>query len=281
VGSQALSLSAFDSLDELLQAHGDVSVWLGGLSGEPWFMYRADVEHYACSTIKVALVLAAYREAEAGHLDIDRLVRIHDEFDSRVAGYRFTMSRTDDEDPAPWQRLGEDVALRWLACRAIVRSSNLATNLLLDAVGLGAVADVLRACGTKRTAMTRGIEDIAARDAGAANVVTARDLAVIFQSIASVSAGSDSVASPKSLHELRGFLGAQQLNDGIPAGLPRGVLVEHKTGSIEGVSHDVGIVHPPDGHTYVLAVCTTTGLPDAEASRLIADVSAAAWHARR
>lgn len=274
-------MSDLSNLEAVVEPFGQVSVWLGGVTGDPWFTYRAEVEHYACSTIKVALVLAAYREADAGRLDLDRTVRIHDEFDSRVAGYRFTMSRTDDDDSALWQRLGEDVAMRWLACRAIVRSSNLATNLLLDAVGLGTVADTLRACGSKRTAMTRGIDDLAARDAGATNVVTARDLAVIFQSIASANLGSNGVASPASLHELRGFLGAQQLNDGIPAGLPPGVPVEHKTGSIEGVSHDAGIVHPRDGRSYVLAVCTTTGLPDADASRLIADISAAAWHARR
>jgi beta-lactamase class A len=188
------------------------------------------------------------------------------------------MSREDDEDPEPWQRLDQEVAARWLACRAIVRSSNLAANLLLETVGLEPVADALHACGTTQTTMTRGIEDIAARDAGASNYVTARDLGVMFRLI-----GTDSaeVATPASLHELRGFLGAQQLNDGIPAGLPSGVRVEHKTGSIDGVSHDVGIVRPTDGPAYVLAVCTTTGLPDSDGSQVIADISAAAWHARR
>jgi beta-lactamase class A len=256
--------------------HGSVSVWMGGLTGEPWFAHEAEVEHYACSTIKVPLVLAAYREHEAGRVDLGSRVRVHEGFESREPGARFTMSRDEDEDPEPWSRLGDEVALRWLACRSIVRSSNLATNLLVEAIGLAPVTEVLRICGTTHTVMMRGIEDAPSREAGRGNLVTARDLAVLFQSIA-----SSSVASPASLAELRGFLAAQQLNDGIPAGLPPGLRVEHKTGSVQGVAHDVGIVEPTNAAAYVLAVCTTTGLPDADASQLIAGISRAAWQDRR
>jgi beta-lactamase class A len=251
---------------------GSVSIWAGPTSGPPWFAFRDDAEHYACSTIKVPLVLAVYREADAGRLELDRTVLVHDDFASQQPGRRFTMNRGEDDDQEPWKRLGQRVALRWLACRAIVRSSNLATNLLLEAVGLGPVADVLAECGVTSTVMTRGIEDPAAVATGSSNVVTARDLASVFQAIA-----GGGIASPAALMEVRGLLGAQQWNDGIPAGLPAGVRVEHKTGWVEGISHDVGIVHPVDRVPYILAVCTTTGLPEGDGSRLIADIAAASW----
>jgi beta-lactamase class A len=264
-----------DALEEVAARsaeRGSVSIWVGPTTGPAWFAVRDDAEHYACSTIKVPLVLAAYREADAGRLDLDRTVVVHDDFDSQAPGYRFTMARGDDDDQEPWERLGRRVALRWLACRAIVRSSNLATNLLLEAVGLGPVSDVLAACRVTSTVMTRGIEDTAARETGSSNVVTARDLAAVFQAIA-----GGAIVSPAATAELRGFLGAQQWNDGIPAGLPAGVRVEHKTGWVEGISHDVGIVHPADAVPYILSVCTTTGLPDADGTRLIADIAAASW----
>jgi beta-lactamase class A len=268
------SVAALEEVAARVGEQGSVSIWVGPTTGPAWFAYRADDQHYACSTIKVPLVLAAYREADAGRLDLDRPVLVHDDFNSQRAGYRFTMDRSDDDDQEPWKWLGRPAALRWLACRAIVRSSNLATNLLLEAVGLGPVAEVLAACGVRSTVMTRGIEDSAARETGSSNLVTAADLAAVFQAIA-----GGHIASPAAITELRGFLGAQQWNDGIPAGLPPGVRVEHKTGSVAGVSHDAGIIHPADASSYVLAVCTTTGLPDAEGSRLIADVAAASWPA--
>jgi beta-lactamase class A len=266
------SVAALDEVAARVGEQGSVSIWAGPTTGPAWFTFRDDAEHYACSTIKVPLVLAAYREADAGRLDLDRRVLVHDGFESQRPGYRFTMSRADDDDQEPWKRLGEQVALRWLACRAIVRSSNLATNLLLEAVGLGPVADVLRTCGARSTVMQRGIEDTPASESGRSNVVTARDLAVVLQAIA---AGEP--ASPSAVAEVRGFLRAQQWNDGIPAGLPPGVRVGHKTGSVDGISHDAAIVEPADTPPYVLVVCTTTGLPDADGSRLIADVAAASW----
>ncbi len=89
--------------------------------------------------------------------------------------------------------------------------------------------------------MQRGIDDAPAREAGRSNLVTARDLAVVCQAIATGAA-----ASQTATDEMRGFLRAQQWNDGIPAGLPPGVRVGHKTGSVEGISHDAAIVEPAD-----------------------------------
>jgi beta-lactamase class A len=265
-------VAALEEVAARVSKQGSVSIWVGPTTGPAWFTFRDDAEHYACSTIKVPLVLAAYREADVGRLDLDRRVPVHDGFESQLPGYRFTMNRADDDDQEPCKRLGEQVALRWLGCRAIVRSSNLATNLLLEAVGLGPVADVLQACGARSTVMQRGIDDAPARDSGRSNLVTARDLAVVWQAIATGAA-----ASPAATDEIRGFLRAQQWNDGIPAGLPPEVRVGHKTGSVEGISHDAAIVEPADLPPYVLVVCTTTGLPDADGSRLIADVAAASW----
>ena len=95
----------------------------------------------------------------------------------------FSIDPEEDSDPEPWRHLGEDVALRWLCYRAIVRSSNLATNLVLDAVGTTAVAAVLDRVGARDSTVTRGIEDATAREAGLQNVVTAADLARTLQAL--------------------------------------------------------------------------------------------------
>jgi beta-lactamase class A len=264
--------SALRTFVDALPDDGSFSVWSGPVSAAPTMSHRADEQHYAASTMKLALVIAAYREAEAGSVDLDAPVAVHDAFASGVGETRFSMDRGDDSDPEPWRRLGEDVSLRWLCYRAIVKSSNLATNLVLDVVGTDAVARTLAASGATGSVVTRGIEDTAARDAGLQNLVTAADLARTLQALyAQELTGADSSA------EILAVLAAQQINDAIPAGLPKATRVAHKSGWVEGISHDAGIVYPTDADPFVFVMCTTSTLDEQAGLDLIAAGAAAAW----
>jgi len=71
-----------------------------------------------------------------------------------------------------------------------------------------------------------------------------------------------------------GILLAQEFNEKIPAGLPSGVRVAHKTGEITAVSHDAAIVYPPGRKPYVLVVLTRGIRDGAKSAKLIADISA-------
>jgi beta-lactamase class A len=72
---------------------------------------------------------------------------------------------------------------------------------------------------------------------------------------------------------MRQILLAQEFNDKIPAGLPAGIRVAHKTGEITAHSHDAAIVYPPGRSPYVLVVLTRGIQDGAKASKLIADIS--------
>lgn len=255
-----------------LSVDGTVSVWAGPLAGPAVFAHHADEQHYAASTMKLALTIAAFRQAEAGEVDLDATVRVHDDFASAVGGGRFRMDREEDSDDEPWRRMGEQVALRWLCYRSIVRSSNLATNLVLEAVGIDPVAATLAAAGSTNSVVARGIEDTAARDAGLQNIVTAEDLAGQLQALA-----AGKLCSGESTREILDVLAAQQINDAIPAGLPAGTKVAHKTGWVEGISHDAAIVYPADCSPYILVVCTTSSLDEQGALDVIAAAAAASW----
>lgn len=76
--------------------------------------------------------------------------------------------------------------------------------------------------------------------------------------------------------EMIALLLAQQVNDRLPALLPEGTLVAHKTGNWGGAAHDVGIVYSPAA-TYAIAALTED-LPDvARGSRTIARISRAVY----
>ena len=97
--------------------------------------------------------------------------------------------------PRPGPRSGATCPCASLVQRMVTVSGNLATNLVLDHVGLAEVAAVLADAGcSERTQVVRGIEDYAARDAGTDNLVTADDLARLMVALAEgrlAGAGSD------------------------------------------------------------------------------------------
>ena len=124
-----------------------VSVWAGEPAGAAWFTREPDAQHYAASTMKLPLLVAAYRRAERGELDLDRAVPVHNAHRSAYDGSLFSLEQDDDQDDETWDRLGSCVDLRTLARHAVVRSGNLATDLLLEHVGTAEVAAVLRDAG--------------------------------------------------------------------------------------------------------------------------------------
>jgi beta-lactamase class A len=76
---------------------------------------------------------------------------------------------------------------------------------------------------------------------------------------------------------MRAILLRQEFNDEIPAGLPKGTPVAHKTGWITATTHDAAIVYPPGRPPYVLVVLTRA-IPQREvAQRLMADISRDVW----
>jgi beta-lactamase class A len=219
--------------------------------------------------MKLPLLVAAHRLHERGLLDLAHEVPVHNRFASAADGSAYSLDQADDQDDDTWSSLGSDRPLAYLAEHATVRSGNLATNLLLERVGTGAVADVLAEAGCSDvTVLPRGIGDAAAREAGLDNLVTAADLGLVLRGI-----GDRTLASEATCAEVEGVLARQEHRDGIPRGLPAGTYVANKTGWVDGISHDVALVRPEDLPAYVLVVLTTAELPEDTAAGLIADVS--------
>ena len=251
-----------------------VALWLGSLDASTWWEQDADVAAYSASLMKLPIAIAAQRRHERGELGeqgLDTAVLVHDDFDSVVAGERYVLDRDDDQDDATWDDRGGRTTLRELRRRALVMSGNLATNLLLEAVGLGEVSAALADAGcSDALQIVRGIDDQPARQAGIQNVVTARDLGRLLGH------------TPSAVEEV---LLAQQYRDAIPAGVPAGTRIANKTGWIDDHTHDIAIVRPtPEqgGEPFALVVLTRIGGGSYDAgNRLIADLAAQAWERRR
>jgi beta-lactamase class A len=73
------------------------------------------------------------------------------------------------------------------------------------------------------------------------------------------------------------ILKEQEFNEKIPAFLPKGIPIAHKTGDITGVHHDAAIVFPPGEAPYVLVVLTSGFQDEKKANQIIAEISRVVW----
>jgi beta-lactamase class A len=228
--------------------------------------------------MKVPVLIELSHRIDRGELRWDTPLLVTNRFESIVDGSPYQLDLADDSDSTLYVRTGTTVTVAELARLMIVRSSNLATNLLIALLDPARVEVTSRMLGADSIRVLRGVEDQKAYDRGLNNTTTAKDLAMLLLAVA-----EGRSAGPASSDSMVKMLLAQEFNDAIPAGLPAGVPVAHKTGWITGLLHDAAIVYPPGRGPFVLVVLTR-GLADpAEAARLSADLATIAyrWATRR
>jgi beta-lactamase class A len=236
-------------------------------SGDTLFL-NADDSFHAASTMKVPVMIELYRRIDAHQLSLGQGVPLANQFTSIVDGSPFSLDPGADSDSSAYGRVGSQVTVRELIDRMITRSSNLATNALIQLVGASKADSTAHALGATHIRVLRGVEDTKAFQAGLNNTTTARDLAVLMEAIETGKA-----ASRSSCDAMREVLLRQEFNQEIPAGLPPGTKVAHKTGFITGVLHDAAIVYPANRRPYVLVILTRSIPQEAVARQLIADIS--------
>lgn len=260
------------SLEERLDAltrGRDVAIVYRELDSGRGLARREHVVFHAASTMKLAVLVALHADPA---LDLDAPVPVENRFRSIVDGSEFSLDRSDDEDPWTYEQVGKSVPLRTLMERMIVRSSNLATNLLIARADPARVTSLCRSLGARETVVLRGVEDAKAHERGLDNVTSAADLALLLEAI-----GAGRVRGARAMEDV---LARQELNEGIPRGLPAGTRVAHKTGAITKIYHDAALVLPAGEKGYVLVVLTRGFADESEAADLVAQISHIAWEER-
>ena len=141
--------------------------------------------------MKMAVLLGVYRQVERGELTLDAPVHVRNKFQSIVGGQLFMLDVSRDSDPELYRHLGRTMTVKQLAYQMITMSSNFATNLLVDVVGVPTIQAALKELGIDGVTVLRGVEDQAAFDAGLNNLVTANGLLKMLRLIADGTAFSE------------------------------------------------------------------------------------------
>jgi beta-lactamase class A len=216
--------------------------------------------------MKLPVMIELYRQVQTGRFKLSDPLTINNQFHSIVDGSPYKLDPTDDSETDLYKAEGQTRTLTELCELMITVSSNLATNLIIEKLGVENIRATVHSLNADGMHVLRGVEDNKAFEKGLNNITTARALQILLTSIA-----DNTAAGPDASRQMIAILERQRFNEGIPAALPPGTKVAHKTGEITNIHHDAAIVYAPRPFVLVILV---RGLPNIkDSSVLMADIT--------
>ena len=206
-------------------------------------LYRGNETMPSASMIKVFILALAYQDIADGTLSRNETFTLTR--DNVVGGSGTLQNRA----------YGTRVPLKELLEKMVIDSDNTATNILIDRLGMENINAYMQAHGYHSSVLRRKMMDLAALQAGRDNLTSVKDVGLLFKRLY-----NGTCVSPELDAEMLGIYDQQTDNDKIPARLPEGTVVAHKTGEVSDVRHDGGIVYTSNGD-YVLVIFTSDYYP--------------------
>jgi beta-lactamase class A len=251
-------------LEQLLRdADGTFAASIYHFESDETFDYRADEPFYAASIIKVPIMAAIYDQAFKGNLRLSETLPVLAE--DMVGGSGILQNLTP----------GLELSIYDLTMLMIIESDNTATNILIDRIGTKTIQESMREWGMTGSSFHNKLCIIPA-NLEHYNLITARDMTNLMKKI-----GLGQLISWHACNEMVKIMKQQKYNDGIPALLPIatnapvGAMpafeMAHKTGWVNGIEHDVGLLYFP-GHTFAISVLSKEIRDRAEAKRVMSQI---------
>ena len=253
--SKAKLYALDQSLRQELGAYGSkVGLCLIDLSTGTELRINAQKKFPAASVAKVPVMATAYHLAESGKLNFEEIIVIKPDDKQPGSGI---ISRTRSEQAYPVKNL-----VRLM----ITVSDNTAAKALVDKMGRAYINNYLLRLGLKSTQIADAtmLKTSAQQNI---NLTSPEDMARLFCMLK-----SKKRFGPKSQAEMLTYMKRQRYRWGIPSGLPRGIRVANKTGTLNQIVNDVGLVYGSNG-AYVLAIFTQGISSQTKAKRLIRNLS--------
>jgi beta-lactamase class A len=257
---------AAEILSYIQKSGADVGVAFRTLDGKAEWFSRADDVFHAASTMKVPVMIELFHQAKLGKLKLDDSLTVKNEFHSLADGSIYTLDPADDSEADLYKAVGQTRTLSQLCELMITVSSNFATNLLVEKVGVENIRATVHALHADGMNVLRGVEDNKAYEKGMNNTTTARGLLILLEAIARGEA-----VDTDSSRQMVEILTRQKFNEAIPAGLPPGTRVAHKTGELTKIHHDAAIVYGP--HPFVLVILVRGMAESKDSAALMADIA--------
>lgn len=260
----------------LADLDGIAGLYIEDCSTGELFTVNPDYVFPSCSVIKIPMLALLLSDVAEGKLAIDSPRKIAPV--NRVAGTGILHELDKSYEPT----------LYTIAKMMIVMSDNMATNEIIDIIGIDRFNDWCRMQGHHNTTLMRKMMDFEAIKQGRNNYMSAGDAGMICSKIAArqyiTPEISDTILSmmlsQQYRNKLPALIPAIPSYSGIKGEIPEGnVLVANKTGDLVGIQHDVGIFELPDHRRYVISMFTANLKKDCDGIGAIGLVSKAVYEA--
>ena len=239
----APALDVTDLVSRIPGITGVVARTMG--DGPPAVAVRADEKFPSASVIKLAIMATVYRAYDAGTAKPSDTVRTR--ASDLIGG----------SDVLAGSPAGKEWSLDTLVKAMIHVSDNAASNTLITAFGMGTVNATMQLAGMTNSRLGRHFADVVPAWRRSENVITPADTAALLFAIEhGAREGLATIATPQSCRAMIGVLLGNDDTSKIVRGLPPGTPCAHKTGEIDFVRNDAGIVDPFGDAPYVLVVLT-------------------------
>jgi beta-lactamase class A len=235
---------------------GELGASVASLDGRTWSR-QGDRRFVAASTIKVPVMIDLYRQVDAGTVNLDERIAIGPE---RVPGSGVLQHLRPELE----------LTIEELCTLMIAISDNVATNLIVDRLGLDSINRVIAELGMSQSHMGRRMLGRKATSADGENWVTPADLNRAILAILSGTA-----ASAASCEQMKLMLSRQDSARRVTRHAPEGSRWGSKPGGLPGVVNDAGFIETDRG-AVAISVCCEDFAEDHEAELAIADIALAA-----
>lgn len=205
----------------LKDQQGQYAVVVKSLVGEDSYRFNANQIFPAGSLYKLFLLAQAYQEIEDGGLSFETVIRADQKHLEEVLGFaEFGYPSTSTEQTQISYSVAE------ILRRIATISDNFAAIMLAEKIGWDKVSTMAKNLGADHTTIKAPIS------------TTASDIALFYEKLY-----QGKVVSRESSDQIIKLLSQSKLNDRLPAKLPQGVKVAHKTAELARLRHDAGIVY--------------------------------------
>lgn len=239
-------------LQNLKNSKGKVGFYYKNLITNEIIAFNENETFMAASVIKLPILAVAYSQAAKGNINLSDSIKVNNS--DKVPGCGALYSFTDEPE----------VDIQTLCKLMITISDNTATNVLIKHFTIEKLSEEFIAMGLKDTKLKRLLYDSEASKKGLQNLFTPKEIGMLLEQIYNKTLVNENVSD-----DILEILYQQQINHKIPGKLPN-LLIAHKTGEDDGITHDVGIVYAPEPFVVCFASNETNV---AEFEQLIRDIS--------
>jgi beta-lactamase class A len=250
----------------IAKSGADVAIAFRTLDGKDEWFLRADDSFHAASTMKIPVMIELFHQAREGKIKLDDPILIRNQFHSIVDGSIYKLNPGDDSEIDLYKAEGQTRPVSELLDLMITQSSNLATDVLIEKLDVENVRATVHSLHADGMNVLRGVEDDKAYEKDLNDTTTARALLILLQAIA-----NDKAVDADASHQMVEILKRQKFHEAIPAGLPPGIVVAHKTGEITKIHHDAAIVYAR--RPFILVILTRGIADNQQSAALMADIT--------